>query len=259
VLTGERSGYYEDYGTLEDLCVALVQGFRYAGDYSRFRQRRQGRPHPDLDGRRLLGYLQTHDQIGNRALGERSSALMSMGRVMIGAAVVLTAPFVPMLFQGEEWAASSPFQYFTDHRDAALGAAVSKGRRAEFAAFGWDPETVPDPQAVETFERSKLRWEEIELPDHARVLEWHTALIALRRRYPELTDGRLTHVGVEFDEDERWLTFSRGRVTVAFNIGEFDARVAVDAQRIELASDEGVRLEDGELVLPPDSVAIVVS
>src|SRR3954451_5664275 len=259
VLTGERDGYYADFGTLEDLAVTLVQGYRYAGNYSRFRQRRHGRLEPGLDGRRLLGYLQNHDQIGNRALGERSPALMSQGRGLIGAAVVLTAPFVPMLFQGEEWAASTPFQYFTDRHDVQVGAAVTKGRREEFAAFGWSPENVPDPQSIETFERSKLNWDEIGQGEHAHMLAWHRDLIALRRRYPELTDGRLAYVGVEFDEDQRWLAYTRGRVTVAFNIGEFDARVAVDGERIELSSGPGVRFESGELVLPPDSVAIVVA
>jgi maltooligosyltrehalose trehalohydrolase len=259
VLTGERSGYYEDFGSFEDLAVTLVQGYRYAGDYSPFRQRRHGRPHPDLDGRRLLGYLQNHDQVGNRALGERSAALMSTGRVLVGAAVVLLAPFVPMLFQGEEWAASTPFQYFTDHRDAQLGAAVSKGRRDEFAAFGWDPENIPDPQSVETFERSRLRWDEVTEGEHARVLEWHCALIALRRRYPDLTDGRLEMVGVEFDEDQRWMTFERGRVTVAFNLGEMDARVAVNGRNITLASGDGVRFDGDDLVLPPDAVGVIVS
>jgi maltooligosyltrehalose trehalohydrolase len=259
VLTGETSGYYADFGTLDDLATTLVQGYRYAGDYSPFRQRRHGRPSPALDGRRLLGYLQNHDQIGNRAVGERSSALMSPGRLMIGAAVVLTAPFVPMLFQGEEWAASTPFQYFTDHHDQELGAAVSKGRREEFEAFGWDPENVPDPQSVETFERSKLRWDEPSTAEHARLLEFHRRLIELRRAYPDLSDGRLEYVGVEFDEDERWLSFTRGRVTVAFNIGESDARVAIDGGAIAVTSAEDVRLEGDELTLPPDSVAIVVA
>lgn len=107
-----------------------------------------------------------------------------------------------MAIGGEEWAASTPFQYFTDHHDPELGAAVSKGRREEFASFGSDPASVPDPQAVESFLRWKVNWDELSQPDHARVLEWHRALIALRRRYPELTDGRLDYVGVEFDEDE---------------------------------------------------------
>ena len=133
-----------------------------------------------------------------------------------------------MLFQGEEWAASTPFQYFTDHHDAAAWAPRSaEGRRKEFAAFGWNPDVVPDPQAPETFERSRLRWDEVADPDHATALDWHRDLIALRGRYPELRDGRLEYVAVEFDEDQRWLSFRRGRVTVAFNIGEYEARVAV--------------------------------
>jgi maltooligosyltrehalose trehalohydrolase len=184
---------------------------------------------------------------------------MSTGRLMIGAAVLLTAPFVPMLFMGEEWAASTPFQYFTDHHDKQLGDAVRAGRRNEFAAFGWDPDSIPDPQALETFERSRLRWDEVGLGDHATVLNWHRQLVALRRRFPELTDGDLDYVGVEFDEDERWLSFSRGRVTVAFNVGDYEARLAVDGDAIELASADGVGFENGKLVLPPDSVAIVVS
>jgi len=257
ILTGEHNGYYQDFGSLSDLAKTLGQGYRYAGDYSRFRQRRHGRPAPGLDGRRLLGYLQNHDQVGNRALGERSSALVSMGRLKIGAAVVMTAPFVPMLFQGEDWAASTPFQFFTDHRDPELGAAVSKGRREEFADFGWDPESVPDPQDPETFRRSKLRWDELDEPDHATMLDWYRALIALRARYPELRDGRLANVEVRFDEDRHWLAFSRGRVSVAFNVSAQSIVVPVAEGRIELASEDDVRLHGGELHLPPDSVAIV--
>ncbi len=215
VLTGERSGYYADFGNLDDLATTLVQGYRYAGDYSRFRGRRHGRPAPELDGRRLLGYLQNHDQVGNRALGERSAALLSQGRLMIGAAVVLSAPFVPLLFQGEEWAAGTPFQYFTAHEDPELGAAVGRGRREEFAAFGWDPAAVPDPQAVETFERSKLNWSELSKRAHAEMLDWHTRLIKLRRTTPALLNGRVDEV--EFDADAGWLAFSRGRVGVALN------------------------------------------
>ena len=257
VLSGERNGYYADFGSLEDLARTLVQGYRYAGDFSVFRSRRHGRPQPALDGRRLLGYLQNHDQVGNRALGERSAALMPLGRLLIGAAVVLTSVFVPMLFQGEEWAASTPFQYFTDHHDQRLGEAVTHGRRAAFAAFGWDPESVPDPQSIDTFQGSKLRWDELGDGDHATVLAWHKSLIALRARFPELTDGKLDQVHVAFDERQRWLTYRRGRVTVAFNLGELDARVAIDEGSIELASSDAVRLEDRGLILPPDSVAVI--
>ena len=177
---------------------------------------------------------------------------------MIGAAVVLTAPFVPMLFAGEEWGASTPFQYFTDHPDEELGRAVSEGRRAEFAAFGWAVEEVPDPQAAETFARSRLDWAEAALPDHARILDWHRSLIELRREHPELRDGDLSAVDVEFDDAGQWLRYRRGSIEVAFNVGEEVRSIpCAAAATLRLASDDGVRLTSGSLTLPPDSVAIV--
>ena len=160
VLTGERTGYYADFGSLDHLAKSLRQAYVYDGGYSPHRRRRHGRSPAGLPPTRFLGYLQNHDQVGNRATGERSSMLLSTGLLKVAAAIVLLGPFVPMLFQGEEWAASTPFLYFTDHDDPELGEAVSEGRRREFAAFGWSPEQVPDPQAPETFEASVLRWDE---------------------------------------------------------------------------------------------------
>ena len=162
---------------------------------------------------------QNHDQIGNRAAGERTAALVSDGRLRVAAALLLTAPFVPMLFQGEEWGASTPFQYFTDHSDPALGRAVSDGRRAEFAAFGWDPADVPDPQDPATFERSRLNWAEPGREPHAGLLAWYRELIALRRQVPALTDPRLGRVTAECDDEAGWLVVRRGPVTVAANLG----------------------------------------
>ena len=130
VLTGERDGYYADFASLADLAKALQQVFVYDGRYSSFRRRRHGRPAVGLPGYSFLGYLQNHDQIGNRAKGERSSHLMSVGRLKIAAALVMTAPFIPMLFQGEEWGASSPFIYFTDHKDAGTRARRDRGAPA---------------------------------------------------------------------------------------------------------------------------------
>jgi maltooligosyltrehalose trehalohydrolase len=258
VLTGERSGYYEDFGRLADLAAALERGYVYDGRYSRHRRRRHGRPTTGLSAHRLLGYLQNHDQVGNRAAGERSSALMSTDRLRIGAALVLTAPFVPMLFAGEEWGASSPFLYFTDHVDPDLGRAVSEGRRREFASFGWDPADVPDPQALSSFERSKLDWAEREKEPHASVLEWHRALVALRRRVPALTDGRFARAA--FDEDAGWLVVERGPVTVAVNLAERDQAVPVTSEPacVLLASGSYTRLDGaGHVELPPESVAIL--
>ncbi len=262
VLTGERAGYYADYGSLADLAKALQRAFVYDGRYSVFRQRRHGRPPSGLSGHSFLGYLQTHDQIGNRAKGERSSHLMSVGRLKIAAALVLTAPFIPMLFQGEEWGATSRFLYFTDHEDLELARNVTEGRRREFAIFGWNPEEIPDPQAVETFEHSKLNWSEREEEPHAGLLAWHRRLIELRRKIPSLSDGRLDRVGVNFDEKGKWLVVSRGPITVACNLNQMTQQVPVPAKpgsRLVLGSQNEVRLFEDTVELPSDSVAILIT
>jgi maltooligosyltrehalose trehalohydrolase len=262
VLTGERAGYYRDFGSLADLAKALQRVFVYDGRYSAFRRRRHGRPPSGLSGHSFLGYLQTHDQIGNRAKGERSSHLMSAGRLKIAAALVLTAPFIPTLFQGEEWGATSPFLYFTDHDDPELARNVTEGRRREFAAFGWNPEEIPDPQAVETFERSKLKWSEHEAEPHAGLLAWHRRLIELRREIPALSDGRLDRVGVNFDEEGKWLVVRRGPVAVACNLNQMTRQVPVPAKpgsRLLLASQNEVRLFQDTVELPSDSIAILIT
>jgi maltooligosyltrehalose trehalohydrolase len=200
--------------------------------------------------------MQDHDQVGNRAQGERSAALMSTGRLQIAAALVLLGPFVPMLFAGEEWAASTPFQYFTDH-DATVGRLVSDGRRREFAAFGWDPATVPDPQDGATFERSKLCWAEREREPHATLLRWHTELIALRGRLPSLRDGNTGALAVEYDEFGRWLVMRRHGITVACNWGVAAIEVPVDVSTVVLSNAEPVPSNGGVLV-GPDSVVVAL-
>ncbi len=260
-LTGETEGYYEDFGRLAHLAHlarALEDAYVYTGQRSSHRGRRHGRPVGALPGHRFLGYLQNHDQVGNRARGERIGHLVSAGLARVGAALVLTSPFVPLLFQGEEWGASSPFLYFTDHQDPELGAAVRVGRRREFLAFGWDPEEVPDPQDEETFLRSRLDWQERDRPPHAGTLAWYRDLLALRRARPELSDGRLDRVTTRFDEEARWLTVRRGAVVVAANLSGEPRRVPLPGAPVErlLASAGDVREEGGEALLPPESVAI---
>ncbi len=220
VLTGENAGYYADFGAISQIADALQRAFVYDGIYSEARDRRHGRRPEGLSGHRFLGYLQTHDQVGNRAAGERSGALMDAEHLKIGAALVLTSPFVPMLFQGEEWGATTPFLYFTDHEDDALGNAVSDGRKREFAAFGWAPEDVPDPQAEGTFSSSVLRWDEVNNAPHRDLLEWHRDLIALRKGSPDLTDGRMDLVECTYDEDARWLVIERGATTICCSFGD---------------------------------------
>ena len=259
-LTGEQEGYYSDFRPLSDLAKALTKGFVYDHRYSVFRRRHHGRPRVAVSGHSLLGYMQNHDQIGNRAKGERSCHLLNPGRLKVAAALVLTAPFVPMLFQGEEWGASSPFLYFTDHEDLELGHAISEGRRREFAAFGWKPEELPDPQQRGTFERSKLNWTERYEEPYASILAWHKDLIKLRREIPGLTNGRLDQVDVRFDEAAKWLIVQRGRIIVACNLAEaaqpLPATVNSESSLL-LASDEKVELSRSDLHLPPDSVAII--
>ncbi len=256
VLTGERFGYYQDFGSLADLAKALRNVYVYDGAFSTFRGREHGRRPQGLPGSHFLGYLQTHDQVGNRAKGERSSQLMSLGRLKIGAALVLCSPFVPMLFQGEEFAASSPFLYFTDHMDTEIGRAVSEGRRKEFAAFGWNPEDVPDPQAAATFEKSKLDWSEVELEPHRSVFEWHRGLIALRRSVPELTSGRLDRVEVTLNEGEAWILIRRGNIAIACNLAAEHRTVPLALSAVLASSDALSTARGEEVKLAPDSVLI---
>jgi maltooligosyltrehalose trehalohydrolase len=258
VITGERSGYYEDFGSLQHLARALREGFVYAGSHSAHRQRVHGRAPDGIPGWRFVVAAQNHDQVGNRAAGERLSHLASIGRLKIAAAVLLTSPFVPMLFQGEEWGASTPFQYFTAHDDRALGAQVSNGRRKEFAAFGWDPKTVPDPQQSETFERSRLRWHEIRRREHAELLAWHRALIALRREHPSLRDGNYGAVQVAADDDRQTLVIQRGDIVIGCNLSGMHASIAADGARALLASDPRIEVGRDAIRLPPDSAIVAL-
>jgi maltooligosyltrehalose trehalohydrolase len=257
VLTGERNGYYEDFGTIAQLAKAIRQSYVFDGNYSVHRKRRHGRPPAGLTGHSFMAYMQNHDQIGNRATGDRIHETIGPELTKVGAALYLTSPFIPMLFQGEEWAASSPFRYFTDH-DAELGKLVSEGRKREFGYFGWDPDDVPDPQSSETFEISKLKWDEIGAPEHSDMLDWYKRLTRLRLRKPALTNGDLSKIKTVFDEDARWLVVLRGTVTIAANLSDAPASLSVARDRraeLLLASKDPERNDD-ELILAPRSVAI---
>jgi len=259
VLTGEGDGYYGDFGEIADLATALEKVWVYAGRWSPARGRAHGRSPAGLPGWCFLGYLQNHDQVGNRAVGDRISASMSTARAKVGAALYLTAPFIPMVFQGEEWSASGPFQYFTSHEDPELGWLVRQGRRAEFAEFGWTPEQVPDPQDPSTFERSRLDWSELAHAPHAEVLDWYRALIALRRSTPGLGDGRLDRVAVRYDGQAGWVVVARGELRIAANLGEAETKIDLgdDAgTQVLAASDPGIVVDGSYVTLPPDSVVI---
>jgi len=258
LLTGERTGYYGDFGSVAALAKAIRQAYVYDGCYSAFRKRRHGREPRGLSGVNFLAYLQNHDQVGNRAQGDRSAHLMDIARLKIAAALVLMSPFVPLLFQGEEWAASSPFLYFTNHRDGRLGEAVRQGRRREFAGFGWKPEDVPDPQAPETFLRSKLKWNEIAEAPHREMLEWHRTLIRLRRENPAVTRTPLEDTKVQFDDRARWLSVQRGPISIVGNFADTENVVPCAEGRVLLAS-RGTGRGPGQVTMPPVSVAIVTT
>jgi maltooligosyltrehalose trehalohydrolase len=164
-----------------------------------------------------------------------------------------------MLFQGEEWGASTPFFYFTDYQEPELANAVREGRCREFAAFGWKPEDTADPQAPETFERSKLKWDEISQSPHAEILDWHKKLIQLRRSEPDLSDGDLKKIHTTFDEESGWLVAERGSVSIVCNFSDRSHHIPVCAgeQRTLISSEAGINAADGFASLPTESVAVL--
>ena len=264
-LTGERTSYYEDFTGLLDVAGALERGFVFDGRYSPARDRVHGRPLRDFDlgarpADRVVTSLENHDQVGNRATGDRTNHLVALDRFLVGATIALTAPGVPLLFQGEEWATSSPFQFFADHQDPELVDAVRKGRVSEFAAFGWDPDAVPDPESVETFERSKLAWEEIDRPldhpDHQRALAHYRALIGLRRSHPDLCDGQFVR-SVEIHPSGTAIAFHRGDLVVAANLGPAPVRLGLGGSRTPpLLVTGDVQAGPLGLDLGPDSAVV---
>jgi maltooligosyltrehalose trehalohydrolase len=255
---GERKGYYEDFGSFERLAKALTKIFVYDGMYSRYRKKRHGRPVRGLSAHHFIGFIQNHDQVGNRATGDRLEQIVGFERAKVAAGLMLTAPFIPMMFQGEEFAASTPFQYFADHDDPEMARAVSEGRRREFAAFGWNPAVIPDPEKVETFERSKLKWDEAGEGQHAEMMEWYRSLIRLRQGSISLNDGELDHVKVGFDEEKRWLVMERGQVMVMCNLGIEPVRFEnLVGGRLVLASRDGIAVVGESVMVSADGLAII--
>jgi maltooligosyltrehalose trehalohydrolase len=230
LMTGERNGYYEDYSGVEDLARAFRDGFIYAGQYSRFRQKRHGTSTHDLRGDHFVVFSQNHDQIGNRMLADRYSQTMSLDQLKLAAAVVLLSSYVPMLFMGEEYGETAPFQYFVSHEDAGLIAAVRKGRAEEFARFQWKEE-MPDPQAESTFLKSKMNWDLQVGGKHKVIREFYRDLLELRARTPALSElSKVNQEVVAFVEQNtlfvrRWS--GKSNVFVAFHFG--DGAVEIEA------------------------------
>lgn len=215
LLTGEREGYYSDFAGVSDLAAAFNEAFVYAGRHSPFRGRRHGNSAAGFPGRSFVVCAQNHDQVGNRMLGERLSTLTDFERQKLAAGALLCAPFIPLLFMGEEYGETNPFLYFVSHSDAALAQAVREGRRREFEHFKWKGEP-PDPQDPETFGRSKLRWAARGEGRHAVLLEFYRTFLGLRAATPDLSSLDRDAARAEGDEARRTLRLRRGKETIAF-------------------------------------------
>ncbi len=261
-LTGDNSGYYADFAPLRALAKVFERGFFHDGTWSSFRGRDHGRPVATdrFPAWRLVAYKQNHDQIGNRARGDRLSESLDDDQLLLGAMLMLGSPYTPMLFSGEEWAASTPFPYFSSHPEPELAQAVSEGRVREFARLGWDPDEVADPQDPETYRSAILRWDEIEVGRHAVVLKGYRELARLRHRYRELTNPDLRRVHCTVDEDARWITVDRGGVLLAANLGDeaVTIKLNLDAYEVVWQTPTPVSLDEERLDLPRHAGAILV-
>ncbi|WP_407653525.1 malto-oligosyltrehalose trehalohydrolase [Cellulomonas alba] len=270
LLTGERHGYYVDFGSPQTLRKALTDVFVHDGEWSTFRGRPWGRPvPPDVDGHRFVVFAANHDQVGNRAVGDRPSATLDAGLQAVEAALVLLSPFTPLLFMGDEWGARTPWQFFTDHRDPQLARAVTEGRRAEFAGHGWSGDgrepDVPDPQDPATFARSTLDWSERDSPDRARMLAWTRRLTRLRGEVPDLGSGDRSSTDLSWggavDDAGRpaWLVVRRGSALVVCSLAPSPVDVPLGrAGWTVLASWSGEDAARGERVaMAGRSVAVL--
>ena len=244
-VSGERQGYYGDFGSLETLAQTLKNGYFHAGTYSSFRHRRHGRQldTATIPATRLLAYTLTHDQVGNRAIGDRPSQNLS------------TANWLSR----RRWRSDRPIrQCFSWVRSGARRPRSSSSARipspnwpgpppraasAEFAEHGWDADEIPDPQDPETFLRSKLNWDEIDEGDHGRLRRVYRGLLALRRTDPDMADPWLDHMTVDFDEDQRWIVMHRGTLAIACNLNVDDVVVPVGGEVVLAWGDPSV---DGE-------------
>ncbi len=254
-----EAGYYNDFGRLDDLHKALEHAYVYDGQYSHHRKRRHGRTADGLSAHHFVHFDQNHDQVGNRARGERLEHLIGLDAAKVSMGLLLTAPYIPMLFMGEEWATSAPFLYFADHDDEELRKQVAEGRQREFATFGFDGD-VPNPEERETYERSKLNWEEQSDGRHGEMLDWVKSLIRLRRSRVCFNDGDMHHLHVRSDEERKTLVMAREEARVLINFGsEAQTFSILDGETLELSSRKNLQDHNNTLELPPMTLAVLLS
>lgn len=254
-----ETGYYSDFGTFDDLQKALQNSYVYDGQYSGYRKRRHGRTPSGLTAHHFVHFDQNHDQVGNRGWGERLEHLVGLDAAKVSIGLLLTAPYIPMLFMGEEWATTAPFLYFADHEDEEMRRSVAEGRRREFAGFGFDGE-VPNPEDRKTYEMSRLKWEEQSEGKHAEMLAWVKALIKLRRSHIALNDGDRNHLLVEADEATRRLVMGREEARIVMNLGKEPFRLKLlEGEELRLVSRDGIAVQDHSVELPPVTLAVLIS
>jgi maltooligosyltrehalose trehalohydrolase len=244
LLTDEDDGYYADFGKIEDLAKAWRRPYVYDGGYSRFRRRRFGAPADDVPPERFVIYSQNHDQVGNRAFGDR----MPPPARPLAAFCTLLSPFTPLLFMGEEYGEDAPFQFFSDHIDRRIAEATRAGRRAEFAAFASFDREIPDPQSIETFAASTLT----RVVD-PRIASCYAELLALRRGALAPRDGD----GIAFAAGERWLWVTRGIHEFVCNFDRVPVTLAAQDRRLVFTTTDTIELRDGQIRLAALSGAVL--
>jgi maltooligosyltrehalose trehalohydrolase len=259
LLSGEQQAYYGDFGSLSALAKVLTKAFFHDGTYSSFRGRTHGKPVDTghTPGYRFVASLQNHDQVGNRAGGDRLSRITAPGMLAVGVTLLLTSPFTPMLWMGEEWAASTPWPFFTSHPEPELAEATAAGRFEEFAEHGWEPADVVNPQDPAAFTSAKLRWAEREKPGHREILATYRRLLQLRREHSDLADSRLDKVRVELDEDARWVIVHRGAFDVLANLADQAQLLPAPPGDILFSTQPGLHPGRAGLVLPAQSACII--
>src|SRR5688572_1602316 len=265
LLTGEQDGYYEGFPPLvSNLARVLKDGYLYVGQHSTYRGRKYGLKAKTRDGAQFVISSQNHDQVGNRMSGERLASIVSIEKVRQAAAAIILSPFIPMLFMGEEYGETAPFQYFTSHSDEDLIEAVRKGRLEEFDDFTWEGEP-PDPHDEQTFERSKLNWSLAEREEHASLRRLYKQLLAFRRDVPSLRSLDLNKVGTHADDERRVLLIRRDQSLLAFNFSDETRQINVaqtllsapsSAPRWEAVLDTGAKIAGDQVTLPPHSFAL---
>ena len=258
LLTGEHQGYYDDFGGLGVVAKVMTHAFMHDGTFSTFRGRKHGRPvNPALiPGYRFVVCIQDHDQVGNRAVGDRITELTSPDMLKLGATLLLSTPFTPMLWMGEEWAASTRWPFFTSHPEKELAEATAKGRIEEFGQHGWDTSQMIDPQDPAAYHEAILDWDEPGTGVHAEVLDVYRRMIALRKAEPDLSDPRLDRVEVEYDDDAEWLVLHRGSLRVLVNVSSGSRPVPVVASEIVFSTGTAT-IGEAAVTLAPQTAAVV--